>query len=243
MPSRARTMLPAALATLMLAGLAAPADAGMRAAYNGQSEPRRLEIEVADNGDFRVGPPGDPQYVLRVDGTTYLVTTKPEGPEVASLDNLALVLGEAMPPFFRDLFTAAARANPAPPAKLERAGRRSVAGFEGEVYRVTMGTPPETAEFVISKDPRLKPVGTALAGFLESLMVVATPLLGEAAGEMVRDMRSVFALGAPLESKDRFALESAAEASIDPARLALPAKPLTADEIRKRTTTTPVAAN
>lgn len=214
--------------------LAAPADAGMRAAYDGSSEPRRLEIETADNGDFRIGPPGDAQYVLNLSGTTYLVSTTPEGPEVVRLDDMAAALGEAMPAFFRDLFTAAARAQPAPPPRVERGGRRSVAGFEGQVYKVTMGTPAETAEFVISDEAKLKPVGTALGGFIETMMVVATPLIGEAAGEMIRDMRGVFALGTPLESKGRFTLVSAGEADVPAARLALPAKPLTPAELAKR---------
>jgi hypothetical protein len=214
--------------------MAAPADAGMRAAYDGTSEPKRLEIETADNGDFRIGPPGDAQYVLNLGGTTYLVSTTPEGPEVVRLDDMAQALGEAMPPFFRDLFTAAARAQPSPPPKVERGGSRNVAGFEGQLYKVTMGSPPETGEFVISSDPGLKPVGTALGGFIETMMVMATPLIGDAAGEMIRDMRGVFALGTPLESKGRFTLVSATQADIPAARLTLPAKPLSAAELARR---------
>lgn len=220
------------LFALLLA--AAPADAGMRAAYDGSSEPRRLEIETADNGDFRIGPPGDAQYVLRLSGTTYLVTTTPEGPEVVRLEDMAVALGEAMPPFFRELFTAAARAQPAAAPRIERGARRSVAGFEGQLYKITMGTPPETSEFLISDEAKLKPVGAALGGFIETMMVMATPLIGEAAGEMIRDMRGVFALGTPLESKDRFTLVNAGEADIPAARLALPAKPLTQADIAKR---------
>jgi hypothetical protein len=97
-----------------------------------------------------------------------------------------------------------------------------------------MGTPPETGEFVISSDPGLKPVGAALGGFIETMMVMATPLIGEAAGEMIRDMRGVFALGTPLESKGRFTLVSAGEADVPAARLALPAAPLTPAELAKR---------
>jgi hypothetical protein len=118
--------------------LAAPADAGMRAAYDGSSEPRRLEIETADNGDFRIGPPGDAQYVLRAGGTTYLVSTTPEGPEVVRLDDMAAALGEAMPPFFRDLFTAAARAQPAPsPRRRPRSSAAEAAASQASTARST----------------------------------------------------------------------------------------------------------
>jgi hypothetical protein len=228
---------------LLLLALAAatPASAGMRATYHGESAPKVLEIEVADNGDFRIGEPGAPAYGLEVGGVYHLVAPGPGGkPEVMRVADAAAVLGQALPPLFAQLFTEAAQAKPTPPPGMERAGSRSVAGFPGEVWKVTLnGQPPQ--EFVFSSDPALKPVGRAITGFLESMMVMATPMLGAMAGEMVKEMRSVFATGTPLESVGRFRLVSAAPAAIGADRLALPAAPLSRAEIEARMVKKPPA--
>lgn len=222
------------LAVLSLTLLAAaPADAGMRAVYHGENEPKVLEVEIGDAGALRIGKPGDPAYAIEREGRFYLVQPGADGKvRVFAVEDMAAVLGEAMPPFFATLFSEAARANPSPPPKMERAGSRTVAGFPGEVWKVTLnGNPPNMQEMVFSADPALKPVGRALGRFLESMMLMATPMLGEMAGEMVKEMRSVFAVGTPLESVGRFRLVEAKAAEVPAERFELPAKPATRAEI------------
>lgn len=208
---------------------AGPADAGMRAVYHGESEPKVLEVETGDGGELRIGKPGDAAYAIEREGRFYMVQPGADGkPLVFAVEDMAAVLGEAMPPFFAALFSDAARASPSPPPKMERVGNRTVAGFPGEVWKVTLnGNPPNVQEMVFSRDPGLKPVGRALGSFIESMMVMATPLLGEMAGEMVKEMRSVFAVGTPLESVGRFRLVEAKPADIPAERFVLPAKPAT----------------
>lgn len=230
----------------LMIGLAAllaalPAQAGIRAVYNAESEPRVLEIEVADNGDFRIGPPGSPAYGLEIGGVYHLVAPGADGkPEVMKVSDAAAVLGQSFPPFFAALFSDAARAQPPQPPAMKRTGSRTVGGFEGDVWTVTLnGQQPQ--EFVLSKDPVLKPVGRAIGGFIESMMLMAAPLLGTMAGDMVTEMRSVFAAGTPLESGGQFRLVSAAPADIAVERVQLPAKPLSRAEIEARLVKTPVA--
>lgn len=220
--------------TVLLA--AAPSAAGMRAVYHGESEPKVLEVEAGDAGELRIGKPGDPAYAIEREGRFYMVQPGPDGKTmVFAVEDMAAVLGEAMPPFFAKLFSDAARASPSPPPKMERAGNRTVAGFPGEVWKVTLkGNPPDVQEMVFSTDPALKPVGQALGRFLESMMLMATPLLGEMAGDMVKEMRSVFAVGTPLESVGRFRLVEAKPAEIPAERFELPAKPATRADILKQ---------
>jgi hypothetical protein len=219
-----------ALIALLAAG---PSLAGMRAVYHGESEPKVLEVETGETGELRIGKPGDPAYAIEREGRFYMVQPGADGKLlVFAVEDMAAVLGEAMPPFFANLFSDAARASPSKPPKMERAGSRTVAGFPGEVWKVTVnGKPPEVQEMVFSSDPALKPVGRALGRFMESMMLMATPLLGEMAGEMVKEMRQVFSVGTPLESVGRFRLVEAGPAEIPADRFALPAKPATRAEI------------
>jgi hypothetical protein len=221
--------------------VAVPADAGMRAVYHGETEPRILEIEAGDAGELRIGKPGDAAYAIEREGRFYLVQPAPEGTVmVVAVEDMAAVLGEALPPLFAAIFSEAARAKPSPPPRMERVGSRTVAGFPGDVWKVTLnGDPPTTQQMVFSTDPALKPVGRALGRFLESMMLMATPMLGEMAGEMVKEMRQVFAVGTPLESEGRFRLVTAKPAEIPPERFELPAKPATRAEIEKQVKVTP----
>lgn len=214
---------------------AAPAAAGMRAVYHGESEPKVLEVETGEAGELRIGKPGDAAYAIEREGRFYMVQPGADGtPMVFAVEDMAAVLGEAMPPFFAQLFSDAARASPSKPPKMERAGSRTVAGFPGEVWKVTQaGNPPEVQEMVFSTDPALKPVGRALGRFMESMMLMATPLLGEMAGEMVQEMRQVFSVGTALESVGRFRLVEAGPAEIPAERFVLPAKPATRAEIAR----------
>jgi hypothetical protein len=221
------------LALLLVAG---PAEAGMRALYHAEAEPKALEIETGDNGDLRIGKPGDPAYGLEVGGMFHLVSPGPDGKvQVVRVDDLAAVIGKALPPLFARLFTEAARAHPSPPPRMQRTGTRTVAGFPGEVWKITLsGDPPQVQEMVFSPDPALKPVGRAIGRFMESMMVMVAPLMGEMATDIVSEMRSVHALGTPLESVGRFRLVKAEAATIPADRLLLPAAPLSRAEIEKQ---------
>jgi hypothetical protein len=116
-------------------------------------------------------------------------------------------------------------------------------GFAGEVYAVTgldAEKPTEATEVVASRDPKLAPAGRALAGYNDAMMVMMAPMIGAMAEEAITQNRAMAALGAPLSVKDGPHLTAFAEASIDPARLALPARPQTVDQIAASMKVTPL---
>ncbi len=84
---------------------------------------------------------------------------------------------------------------------------------------------------MITTDPRLVPAGRALAGFNDAMMVMMSPLIGEMAASEVAQNHELAALGTPLDSKNGLHLTAFSEAKVDSARLTLPAKPQTVDQI------------
>lgn len=213
--------------------VAQPAYAGMKATYEGASEPRTIQIEVADNGDFRVGKPGDPNYGVQLANVYYVVSAAKDGtPRVAAINDLAAVIGEKMPPAFRAIYGDGAKPE-RPALQITPGEERTVAGHKGQVQNVKLQGPnPEPQQFVFSKDPQLAPLGKAIGQYLEASMVLAAPMIGEMATQFVGEMRQVFALGTPLESTGRFKLIQAGASDVAGERLKLPVKPLTRDQIR-----------
>lgn len=220
------------IVTMMVLALgAAPALAGTKAVYD-QEGKGPLIVEIADNGDMRVGPDDGEMYGLMLGDTFYVVGTEEGKISVARLQDVATAFDTALPPIFGQLFGAAARATPAHPARIENLGPRTVNGRPGVAYRLSSsGSDGMSAELVVSTDPALAPVGRAMGRFTEATMVMLRPLFGAATAGMVTDMRAVFALGTPLSSKRGLTLKSVETADVPAARLALPAKPQTVEEI------------
>jgi hypothetical protein len=226
---------------LIMASLlaAAPAEAGTKAVYD-QPEKGSLTVEIADNGDVRVGPEGQDMYVLLLGDTSYVVSIKDGKTQVARLADVAAAFDKVMPPMFGKLFGAAASATQGSTMKIEKIGSETVNGRVGTAYRLKgddVGEKPP--EVVMSQDPALAPVGRAMGRFTEATMLMLAPLFGKATGGMVADMRAVLALGTPLRGGDGMTLKSVETADVPAARVALPAKPQTVDEIVKSIKVTP----
>ena len=81
----------------------------------------------------------------------------------------------------------------------------------------------------MSDDPALVPIGRGLARYQETMMLMMRLMAKKGVAEhMAAGLRRVFALGTML---DGFAkLEQVETVKIDPARMALPAKPMAVDE-------------
>jgi hypothetical protein len=220
---------------LPLLAIATPALAGSKATYEGLDGPPLL-IEVADNGDARIGATGKADaYGLLIGEEFYLVSHEDGSWKVARIADQAAAFDRVLPPIFRTIFGAAGAAGKTPPKlKVVRAGSRTVAGVPGEVYTMTgldPEKPAETSEMVVTQDPRLAPAGRALAGFNDAMMVMMRPLIGEMAASEIAQNHATAALGTPLDVKGGVHLTAFAVAAVDPARLALPAKPQTVDQI------------
>jgi hypothetical protein len=230
---------------LPLLAIASPASAGSKATFEGMPGPP-LVIELADNGDARIGAAGqDESYGLLIGKAYYIVSREKGEWKVARIEDLAAAIGRVVPSVFRTLFGAAAHASKATDAKLKivKTGSRTIAGFTGDVYAVTglnSEKPAEATEVVATLDPRLAPAGRALASFNDAMMVMMAPMLGEMVDQEVAQGRAMAALGTPLSVKDGPHLVSFAEAKVDPARLVLPAKPQTVDQIAAGMKVTPI---
>jgi len=172
-----------ALALLLpLLAVAAPAIARSKAVYEGMPGPP-VVIEFGDNGDARIGAEGKEEYGLLIGSEFYLVAKEKGQWTVARIADQAAAFDKVLPPIFRTLFSAAGKAAPSK-LKAVKMGTRAVAGITGDVYAVTgldAEKPAEVTELVITRDPRLAPVGRALGGFNDAMMVMMTPLIGEMA--------------------------------------------------------------
>jgi hypothetical protein len=217
---------------LPLLAMAAPAIAGSKAVYANTPDPP-VVIEVGDNGDARIGAEGKDEYGLLIGGEFYLVAKEGGQWKVARVADQAAAFDKVLPPIFRSLFSAAGKASPSK-LKIEKNGPRTVAGVAGTAYALTgldPEKPAEVTELVFTTDPRLVPVGRALGGFNDAMMVMMTPLIGEMAASEIAENRELMTLGTPLDTKNGLHLTSFAETAVDPARLVLPAKPQTVDQI------------
>lgn len=236
--------LPLSLAATALLIAHAPAEAGSKAIYamdNNQS----LQIEVADNGDARVGGATADQYGLLVGGAFYLVGKDDGTWKVARIADQAAAFDKVLPPIFKTLFSGGdTKAKPGAPAmpKARKTGTRTVAGVAGDVYAVSgldAAQPAETVEIVATSDPRLVPVGRALNGFMEATFVMMAPLLGKIAADQIAIGKSLAPLGTPLQA-GKIMLTSFAEATVDPARVSLPAAPQTVEQLVAAIKVTPI---
>lgn len=211
---------------LVALATAAPAQAGLRATYVSPGASRPLIVEVADNGDARIGEAGADEYGLLVGGEFYMVGGKPGAWTVARTTDIARAVDATVGPTFGDSLTGAAR--PAAGIRSTPAGARTVGGRRGTAYAVAgldHEKPATTVEVVVSDEAALRPVGRALEGFMNAALIPGAPLLGSGAAELVAETRTIFALGTPLSSEGRFTLQSAETAPVPPARVALPDQP------------------
>lgn len=221
----------AALALLLLP--LTPADAGLRAVYGSNEASRALVIEVADNGDARIAEAGDESYGLMLGGEFHVVSRQNGEWMAARIVDVAAAIDRAIPPIFGDALTHADPARPVARLDIRKLGERTVGGRKGVVWRIAGigGGDGPAAEYVMSSDADLKPVGRVLEQFMHAGILPGAPLLGSGAAELIEETRAIFALGTPLDVDGRFQLRSVEKADIDPARFVLPAKPATVDEL------------
>lgn len=217
---------------LALLAAAQPAWAGQKATYV-DDEGKTILVQVTDSGDARIAPSTPDQYGLLRDGQFYLVSKEEGKWKVARIEDVAAALDQVLPPIFKTLFGAAAKAKPTT-MRMEAKGSRTVAGFTGKVYVIhtsdeKKGDPP--AEVVLSEDPSLQPVGRAIGGFLTSTMLLMAPFLGDAAADMIKDTQTVLSRGAPLDIRGKFRLTSVTAADVPASTVDLPAKPQSVSEI------------
>lgn len=210
--------------------VAVPAQAGVRATYVTPGETQPLVVEVADNGDSRVGEAGSDDYGLLVGGQFYMVGGKPGEYTVARVGDIAKAIDNVVGPIFGDIFSRGGAPAPKVAIRSVAKGERVVAGQKGIVYAVTgldHEKPDAAIDVVVSRDPALRPIGAALEGFMNAALIPGAPLLGAGATELIEETRTIFALGTPLSSDGRFTLQKVETLNVPAERVALPDAPST----------------
>jgi hypothetical protein len=194
------------------------AQAGTIAVYERRAEPGRLVFEIAGNGDFRAGAPGARQYRLLLGGENY---------QVAELDGKPVAALAA-----------------STPQRLVRKGPVEVNGWQGELYIIrgaewevdrdgAWQDPDGAPYYVVSRDPALRQLGPALTAFTAGELAFGRHLLAGNASRLLLDtLNRLAAQGTLVESSEEgLQLARIEQAEPDPARLALPAPPLSLDAL------------
>ena len=95
-----RRRLGLSIACAALLFVASTAEAGLRAVYIDVDKSKKLQIDVYDNGDARIGEVGATGYGLWIGGEFYVVDTVDGKPIVARLKDVATAIDKVMPPIF-----------------------------------------------------------------------------------------------------------------------------------------------
>lgn len=229
-----RGMIKIGLGALAILAFAGQAEAGLRAVYFDAAKSGQLVIEVADNGDARIGEADSSDYGLLLGGHFYIVGGQQGAPMVARIEDVGAAVDRVVPPIFHDLLKSPAAAALPAHLRAEPGAEQNVGGYAGRLYHVRGldGADPEkAADYVISSDPALAPVGRVLEQFMNAALVPAAVMMGPAIPELIGETREIFALGTPIDVGGRFRLDHVDRVDIAPGRLALPAEPATVDAL------------
>jgi len=191
-----------------------------------------MTIEVSDEGFVRLQTLNSNQYFLFRDGIVYVVAVGRDETTVVKLEDMMTVQQEVLgrmgwksPP---DLPS---------PEKSRFAPMKEVivGGRKGTSYGIVSGQrdKPVYGSVVISSDPSLAPIGDAIIK-LNSSWGKNMGEMGALLKLMNDEMLALFLKGAPL----RMSVIQLTDVSYDripPSRFALPAKPMTLDELRAYT--------
>ena len=220
---------------LIFALITAPAYGGTRATYV-RPDGGSTIIEVADNGDARIGPSDGAEYGLLVSNRFYMVEAGQNGPTVIRMEDTAAAMGLMLPRGFNELLKPA---NPGSVTmtELEADGTATIEGRTGRRFR--MKHSDDSDRLVVSDDPSLRPIGAAMEGIAGASLLSMEAFFGsEAASDMLSHVRDMFSRGTPLLTFEGWTLTTVETAEIGQNRVRLPGKPLSleavAEHIRKR---------
>lgn len=219
------------LTAALLALTPVAAEAGTRATYSGDPG-HALIVEVADNGEVRIGEENAPDYGILRDGAFYIVGSYGGQQQVARMGDVADAIDTVVtPPIFAGILT-----RPPEPAPLTvtKGGPVRIAGRAGTAYTVAglnPAAPAQTAAYVMSTDADLKPVGAALEAFMNAALLPGAAITGPGTAALIAQTRAIFALGTPLDAGGRLRLEKVETLPIPPTRTQLPAPPARVEEL------------
>jgi hypothetical protein len=219
----------------LLVGVASPALADLTAKYAKPGTSFAMTVEIASNGNMR-GDAGQPgmSFITR-DGHGYFLKSTPAGTDVMRVEDMGEVMSEQMAkldPQFR-----AEMQQHAPVIKLVDKGTMTINGRTGTAYfmQAENGSLTPAPWAVISKDPALAPLGSAMIHQFEMSMATMSATTGTAP---FANMLAVLKTGAPISFAGAD-LQSVDASPIPASRFELPRKPESLDRVRQLMSPTP----
>jgi hypothetical protein len=223
------------MAGLALTLLTSPAFADVAARYETTEEDPFIDMEMTfetdDAGDVRLQMAGQASYYLLSDGEAFVVSRGSTGPTVVLVSDLLTVQSEILQRMgVSDRLGQIS--DPDPSLEFHETGPETVGLWQGTGYSLgppTSGSPAH-ASLVLSEDPRLAPLGQAMAALQKettSGMGQFTALFAQF-GSAYEELLSK---GTPVRWL-QLELTDISFEPIDPARFALPAPPITIDQLR-----------
>lgn len=190
-----------------------------------------MTIEADDAGNVRVQMGGMSAYYVFREGNLFIVQRGSTGLVVARASDMMTVANEAMQRMGASRLSERAGGDLGD-FDLAPMGEEVVNGRTGMAYgiRPKPGEKPVYASFVISSDPRLAPLGRALAQANEG-MVQDMGSLGTMLTRVNGEIQQVMARGAPLRILG-IALTDVSYEKIPQERFALPVEPVTIQQMR-----------
>lgn len=229
---------------LLCAFLSSFARADTRAVYEQDIAPRRLVFEIADNGDFRAGAPDARQYRLVLGGQSYQVAELDGRPLVARLADIEDALRSMSGGAGRGILRALTGVAASTPQRMVHNGPIEINGWKGEVFNIrgaewefdrygAIRDPEGAPYYVVSREPGLRQVGPAMTTFTLGELAFGRHLMADNAARVLVDtVERLAAQGTLIDSSENgLQLVLAEQVRIDPARLALPAPPLSRDAV------------
>lgn len=206
---------------LLLLSIASPAHAGTKATYL-RPDGGSTVVEIADNGDARIGPSDDAVYGLLVNGQFYMVQSAHDRPIATRMEDIAAAAGLLLPQGFSEALKSADTLAPVHTG-LEADGSTTIAGREGKRFKMKGADSPD--RLVVSEDASLKPVGAAMEGIATASVASMAALLGkDMAKQLLLHIRDMFSRGTPLLTFDGWVLTTVEKEDIGEDRVRLPGK-------------------
>jgi hypothetical protein len=233
-----RRILMMGMAGLTVGLLARPAFADVAGRYENTEEhpfiDMELTIEADEHGNIRLQMAGMPAYYLLRDGEFYVVGREADRTSVSRMVDAIAISQEAAARMGIDetVFNDA----PEPePMNFTAVGEERVGEWTGTAYGLAPsdGGDASPATFVISDDPRLAPPGKALVDSQKAMAagMISFGRIGIMMGRVNAELVSLLEKGTPIRMT-QLELTGYSIDPIDPERFALPAEPLTLDQLR-----------
>lgn len=215
----------------MLMALPGVAHADMTASYGMASGTIPfMTLEIASHGDIRgTMMNGNVTFIVH-NGHGFTIVKTPQGLAVSRIEDVATAMGERLAKMDPDLRSKIGQH--AGEISLALNGTRTIDGRTGDAYFMKLpdGTLSGEPWAVISHDPKLAPLGKAMADQFAMSMKVMGSMMPTLAFE---PMLEVLHKGTPIMMTG-MQLLSVSDALIAPSEFELPAPPLTLDQVRQR---------